>query len=219
MKPLRLTKQVVYKKDEWEDEIDNTVNRMADNIQKTVVSLATLAMFITTYFLFHNSSMGDNLKIIGRQTARHTTHDTIEQNKTPFGFSPEGYVEGNLINAVMDEILKDTSLGQIEKDMGIVLPDEYKTLADTLNNTDIIGSRGYHEAAINGELQELLFHDLGIPWTTCEDNENCQTDTPVCNDCDSLSGMIIPCDMFQAKFHDFCRCNEPMADPVLINPT
>lgn len=208
-----------YKEDDWEDEMDGLVQRSTDNTQKTVASMATLAMFIATYFLFKNSSLADNMKVVGRQNARRTTHNIVEDKSTPWGFSPEGFVEGNLVNAIMDEILKDTTLGQLEKDMGITLPDEAKSMADAINNADTIGQRGYHEAAVNGELSELMYHDLGIQWYTCEDNGNCDSDNPPCDECEELRGEIFPIESFPEPPHMFCRCNEPMAQPVILNPT
>lgn len=203
---------------DWDQQMEDSLKRTADQHDNHVASLMTLMMFMVTYELFQGLPLGDLEKIGIRQRSRHDIHDKEQGEDTPWHFSPEGWAEGQTVNTVFN-LLKEEGLNlqQLKDAMAKNLLPGDKSLNLALNNSEIIGQFGYHEAAIQGELEALMFHDLGIPWTTCEDNNNCSTPGEVCPDCMAESGNIYAIDMFPESMHDFCRCNEPMADPVPMN--
>jgi hypothetical protein len=91
------------------------------------------------------------------------------------------------------------------------------TFRNQSNIADQIGQFGYHEAGVQGNLDAAAMEGIYFPWTTCEDNGNCDSDTPPCEDCEDLkSGGPYPANNFPESPHYYDRCNEPMADPIIL---
>lgn len=92
------------------------------------------------------------------------------------------------------------------------------------NKTDLMGMFGFLEsnkaaylATAIGLMQLVLGLKIVIEWTTCEDNNNCASDNPVCEDCLAAKdgGPYSP-DAFPEDQHYGERCNDPMAEPTII---
>lgn len=108
--------------------------------------------------------------------------------------------------------------GMVDK----ILPNDLGYLNNGRNMGETSAQYGYHEGLLMGQL--LIFQApqvegylLGIPWTTCEDNGNCAGPNPVCDECQGLSGQVFPADGFEESAHPWCRCNEPLAEPVIMD--
>lgn len=175
--------------DDWDDQIDQSLQKSKNDHDKELAALLLLLLFSATYDVYQDLSDDDLEKLGGSKDIDDAVKTTLKEN--------------------------GIKSSDINKAMNLCLPDESKSLDLTLNNIDIIGQFGYHEATIQGEIQQyILFGNLGIPWRTCEDNENCQTSTPPCSDCEDYSGVMFSVNEFPEPLHDLCRCNEPIADPV-----
>ena len=92
---------------------------------------------------------------------------------------------------------------------------------EAINRSESMGIYGYVEAYKGGALDQYQNAitayniEIKIPWTTCEDNGNCDSDSPPCGECidNVVDGPYSP-DEFPES-HDKCRCNVPMAEPVI----
>ncbi|MDH7506210.1 MAG: hypothetical protein QHH15_00280 [Candidatus Thermoplasmatota archaeon] len=132
-----------------------------------------------------------------------------------FAASPKGYKESNMVKMALDLLkeegynLKD--LTQITK--STISEDAFKIMQ---NSIDRQGQWAYHEGTMQGQLSEYMVYDVRMIWNTCEDNGNCATDGPVCDDCESYSGMEFTVNEFPPAPHDFCRCNEPEIEIYVV---
>ena len=89
---------------------------------------------------------------------------------------------------------------------------EYKYWQWQQDIADKIGSFGDLESQKQGDLDLYKGQQVMIPWVTAGDDN-------VCEDCAELEANgPYPPDEFPEPPHYGCRCNDPMADPVITSP-
>lgn len=125
------------------------------------------------------------------------------------------------------------TFSEVSSGFSKAMPLDLKYLNEGKNLLETTGQFGYHEGMLQGQLEVYQIEGaipmegaiavegvkgyiLGIPWTTCEDNGNCSGASPVCDECQGLSGEVFEADGFEPYAHNWCRCNEPLADPVIM---
>lgn len=85
------------------------------------------------------------------------------------------------------------------------------------NISERTGMYGMIESDKEGWLHvyQNVYVKVLIPWVTCEDNGNCSSDWPVCEDCQALADEgPYPPDEFPDPPHFKCRCNDPPGEPI-----
>ena len=194
---------------EYEDSVDSTFNSQTNKNAQTARSAATLALWLALYIVFKKAPTNMFVKVPINQRARYQAHQTMENKDGPWSFSPEGFVESQIMTVIMD-LLKDVTnvkdainktSDYIDKDSPI-----WKELEDILERQ---GQRMYHETVTQGQMESFMGTEVMVQWRTCEDNNNCATESPVCDLCEELSMEWFTLLDVPPAPHDWCRCNEP----------
>lgn len=200
---------------DWEAQMDTAFKTQENKGKDLASSVAVLAMFAATYLIFKNMPLGDLEKLTLRQKGRYTIHETMDGTTGPWNFSPTGYLEGTIVNLVLDQMKSQgyniTDLSKATTDMN---SPAWKQLQNSIERE---GQSIYHEGTMQGQLEGYMGYDVIFQWRTCEDNENCMTDAPVCPECESYSLSWFTANEFPMTPHDWCRCNEPEIEMEATN--
>ena len=206
----------------WDDQII-TGNQKDFNTSQIVLAAGMTLIAVGAAVMRINTMADEDIAIaaenrVGRNVdvlLNSASSSSSPMFQAPPVFMRSGIIEGAL--GVLSDWLWDRFALSAREVLGsgkVLLGDRLKDVQSALNHYDRVGQFGYHEAYVNGGLNSLTGEDMGIPWTTCEDNNNCSSDSPVCDVCQGLAGTLFAVEDWMEPAHDLCRCNEPLADPV-----
>lgn len=201
--------------EDWEAQMDLSFKSQENKGRDLASSAAVLAMFMGTYLLFKNMPLRELEKLTLRQRSRYTIHEKMDGTEGPWSFSPTGYLEGTVVNLVLEEMKSQGyNLTDISKATTNLESPVWKQLQNTIERE---GQSMYHEGLVQGQLEGYWGYDVIFQWRTCEDNENCMTEAPVCPDCEAYSLSWFTANEFPITPHDWCRCNEPEIEMEATN--
>lgn len=220
--------------EQFYDELATLLDNNQEKQDEELAGLMVCAYFMATAVVLGALGTPALANLIVNQRGRYEIHQEIGGKEGPWGFSPEGYMKSQLVSGVMNTLQSDgITPGNVSTGFGNCMPNELNVLNGGKNLLETTGQYGYHEGMIQGQLEVYQLEGaiplegaiavegvkgylLGIPWTTCEDNGNCAGPSPVCDECQGLSGQVFEADGFEESAHPWCRCNEPLADPVIM---
>lgn len=227
-----------YSEEYWEEEYYDSLETSLGNSQsrhdEEVAGAMVCAYFMATTVILGALGTPALANLVVNQRGRYEIHRDVEGKDGPWKYSPEGWMKSQLASGVVNTLAGEgfTPSG-VSTIFGKSMPLDLKYLNEGKNLLETTGQFGYHEGMLQGQLEIYQIEGaiplegaiavegvkgyiLGIPWTTCEDNGNCVGASPVCDECQGLSGEVFEADGFEPYAHNWCRCNEPLADPVIM---
>ncbi len=151
------------------------------------------------------------------------------------------YLQDNQTTTKQEDIIKDTSTWtpcmkeqhklhpeysetELQR-VCALLASEENAVAEGQDRMDALGMFGYLYSNFSGIIAAGLIgvgtmegFEMKLPWLTCEDNSNCATESPVCEECiaNAISGPYDINNYPTYPAHMKCRCNDPFGDPIII---
>jgi hypothetical protein len=204
-------------------DIDKTFNKSGSDFEGLLEMMGMMGLMLGATTAFNGLSDHDKTDVMGEGTFQG-----IDITETPIGediIQVEMTLPEPIPAEAFNELFDPDQIAQMQqvmedyKQYGRMLDPksvEYKEWQNLQNIMEQMGQFGYHETSVQSELTVYTQYEVMIPWTTCEDNDTCSSEGPVCEDCDSLAGeLYLPSD-FPEPPHYGCRCNEPMAEPEYV---
>jgi len=203
-----------------EEEADNAFNKASKDSDKWMAWMFTLAGLgalnvlnnslngkekeaVKSYYISQGRSAIGNIGTVTRElpVIERTVIEEI------YYLAPEDLLR---YNQILEETLQYNRILDPKTVENLAFNQQQKIL-------DQVGMFGGVESEKQGTLSQYLDEKVVVRWTTCEDNGTCDTDAPVCDDCEDLRGRVFTPEEFPEPPHYGCRCNDPMSEPELIS--
>lgn len=211
--------------EEFEEEYETSLNKASNESDNSLLflgGLAGLAGLTSIISTLSSEEMAEVLAETGFTESAEVVFELPGMGDVS-EFMPK--VEDVILEIQQAETLAPEELSHLQQMMEDAK--QYGRMSDpktaeniTYNNqsqiAEKIGQFGYHESTVQGNVGVAAGEGVMFPWTTCEDNDNCSSDTPPCDDCEDLKADgPYPADNYPEAPHYFDRCNEPFPDPIV----
>ena len=211
-----VNKNINYEVD-WDSELEISESQSQNRGDKNDEILILALLFMGVYGGINSLDEKDLTTIGGEPKKRYLESSQITTNPGPWNYSPSGFLDASVTTAIMSEIgVLGVTGGDMKMLSGAVDTKNMNIWQKTGNDSELIGYRADHETKIQAAMEGYYGYNLKIPFTTCEDNDNCSSSSPVCDDCESYRGELFAPEDFPDT-HDWCRCNDPMAEPEVVS--